>query len=97
VIDVVWDELPDALGRSELAWWYVILVPGLAGLLVAACPEDGLPRDTKERLAGELIEVVPKQLLELPFVEFRPAAQVSKRYERIAFPLSRTAPSAERS
>jgi H+/Cl- antiporter ClcA len=36
VTDVVWDEIPDALGWNELAWWYVILVPGLAGLLVAA-------------------------------------------------------------
>jgi H+/Cl- antiporter ClcA len=33
---VVWDVIPDDLGWSEPAWWYVILVPGLAGLLVAA-------------------------------------------------------------
>jgi H+/Cl- antiporter ClcA len=33
---VVWDVVPDELGWSEPAWWYVILVPGLAGLLVAA-------------------------------------------------------------
>jgi chloride channel protein, CIC family len=33
---VVWDVIPDEFGWSEPAWWYVILVPGLAGLLVAA-------------------------------------------------------------
>jgi H+/Cl- antiporter ClcA len=36
VIHVVWDVIPEELGWSEPAWWYVILVPGLAGLLVAA-------------------------------------------------------------
>jgi H+/Cl- antiporter ClcA len=36
VIHLVWDEIPDWLDWSEPAWWYVILVPGLAGLLVAA-------------------------------------------------------------
>src|SRR5262245_2054146 len=35
VIHVVWEDLPDAFGWTEVAWWYVILVPGLAGLLVA--------------------------------------------------------------
>jgi len=33
---VVWEVIPDELGWSEPAWWYVILVTGLAGLLVAA-------------------------------------------------------------
>ena len=33
---VVWDVVPDELGWTEPAWWYVIVVPGLAGLLVAA-------------------------------------------------------------
>ncbi|HEU4970875.1 MAG TPA: chloride channel protein [Gaiellaceae bacterium] len=33
---VVWEVIPDEFGWSEPAWWYVILVPGLAGLLVAA-------------------------------------------------------------
>ena len=33
---LVWDEVPDALGWSEPAWWYVVLVPALAGVLVAA-------------------------------------------------------------
>jgi H+/Cl- antiporter ClcA len=35
VIHLVWDVVPDELGWNEPAWWYVILVPGLAGLLVA--------------------------------------------------------------
>ncbi len=33
---VVWDVVPDRLDWSEPAWWYVVLVPGLAGVLVAA-------------------------------------------------------------
>jgi H+/Cl- antiporter ClcA len=33
---LVWDVAPDHFGWTEPAWWYVILVPGLAGLLVAA-------------------------------------------------------------
>lgn len=33
---IVWEVVPDELGWSEPAGWYVILVPGLAGLLVAA-------------------------------------------------------------
>lgn len=36
LIHLVWQVIPDELGWSEPAWWYVILVPGLAGLLVAA-------------------------------------------------------------
>ena len=36
VIHLVWDVIPDELGWTEPSWWYVILVPGLAGLLVAA-------------------------------------------------------------
>ena len=36
VIHLVWEVIPDELGWSEPAWWYVVLVPGLAGLLVAA-------------------------------------------------------------
>ena len=35
LIHLVWDVIPEELGWSEPAWWYVILVPGLAGLLVA--------------------------------------------------------------
>ena len=33
---VVWDVVPDWLGRSEPPTWYVILVPAVGGLLVAA-------------------------------------------------------------
>ncbi len=33
--DLVWEEIPDALDWSEPAWWYVILVPAFAGVLVA--------------------------------------------------------------
>lgn len=33
---VVWDVVPEELGWGEPAGWYVILVPGIAGLLVAA-------------------------------------------------------------
>ena len=36
LIHLVWEVIPDELGWSEPSWWYVILVPGLAGLLVAA-------------------------------------------------------------
>jgi H+/Cl- antiporter ClcA len=35
VIDVVWKDVPDWLGWSEPAAWYVVLVPALAGVLVA--------------------------------------------------------------
>ena len=33
--DVVWEEIPEALDWGEPAAWYVILVPALAGVLVA--------------------------------------------------------------
>jgi chloride channel protein, CIC family len=36
-IHFVWEWLPHEFGWTEPAWWYVILVPGLAGILVAAC------------------------------------------------------------
>lgn len=35
VIHLVWDVVPDSLGWSEPPGWYVILVPGIAGVLVA--------------------------------------------------------------
>jgi H+/Cl- antiporter ClcA len=35
-VRVVWQEIPDGFGWTEPAGWYVIVVPGLAGLLVAA-------------------------------------------------------------
>lgn len=41
-IHLVWEVVPDWLGWSEPAWWYVVLVPGLAGILVvAACRLPG--------------------------------------------------------
>ena len=36
VINLVWDDIPDWLGWSECAALYVVVVPGIAGLLVAA-------------------------------------------------------------
>jgi H+/Cl- antiporter ClcA len=36
VIQLVWEEIPDAFDWSEPPWWYVIAVPGMAGLFVAA-------------------------------------------------------------
>ena len=36
VTHVVWEEVPDAFDWSQPPWWYVVLVPGLAGVLVAA-------------------------------------------------------------
>jgi H+/Cl- antiporter ClcA len=36
LIHFVWEYLPDEFGWDEPAWWYVVLVPALAGLLVAA-------------------------------------------------------------
>jgi len=36
VTQIVWEEIPDALDWRQPPWWYVVLVPGLAGVLVAA-------------------------------------------------------------
>lgn len=36
LIHLIWDVIPEELGWSEPSWWYVLLVPGVAGLLVAA-------------------------------------------------------------
>jgi H+/Cl- antiporter ClcA len=36
VTQLVWEEIPDAFDWTQPPWWYVILVPGLAGVLVAA-------------------------------------------------------------
>ena len=44
VIDLVWDDIPDWFGWNEPAALYVVVVPGIAGLLVAAAkrlPGDG--------------------------------------------------------
>lgn len=36
VTQLVWEEVPEAFAWSEPPWWYVVLVPGLAGAVVAA-------------------------------------------------------------
>ncbi len=33
--EAIWDDLPEAVGWSEPAWWYVLLVPVVAALIVA--------------------------------------------------------------
>ena len=73
VIHLVWDVIPDELGWSEPAWWYVILVPGLAGLLVAAAvrlpghgghsPLEGLGADPIPPIA--LASILPAALATL--------------------------------
>jgi H+/Cl- antiporter ClcA len=73
VIHLVWDVIPEELGWSEPAWWYVVLVPGLAGLLVAAAlrlpghgghsPLEGLGTDPIPPIA--LASILPASLATL--------------------------------
>ncbi len=73
LIHLVWDVIPDELGWSEPAWWYVVLVPGLAGLLVAAAvrlpghgghsPLEGLGADPIPPIA--LASILPAALATL--------------------------------
>jgi H+/Cl- antiporter ClcA len=73
VIHLVWDVIPDEFGWSEPSWWYVILVPGLAGLLVAAAvrlpghgghsPLEGLGADPIPPIA--LTSILPAALATL--------------------------------
>jgi H+/Cl- antiporter ClcA len=73
VIHLVWEVIPDELGWSEPAWWYVILVPGLAGLLVAGAlrlpghgghsPLEGLGADPIPPIA--LASILPAALASL--------------------------------
>ena len=73
LIHLVWEVIPDDLGWSEPAWWYVVLVPGLAGLLVAAAvrlpghgghsPLDGLGADPIPPIA--LASILPAALATL--------------------------------
>jgi H+/Cl- antiporter ClcA len=73
VIHLVWDVIPDELGWTEPSWWYVILVPGLAGLLVAAAvrlpghgghsPLEGLGADPIPPI--ELTSILPAALATL--------------------------------
>jgi H+/Cl- antiporter ClcA len=63
VIHFVWEVVPHWLDWSEPAWWYVILVPALAGVLVALClrlPGHG----GHSPLEG--ISTAPIQPIELP-------------------------------
>ena len=73
VIHLVWEVIPEELGWSEPSWWYVILVPGLAGLLVAAAvrlpghgghsPLEGLGADPIPPIA--LASILPASLATL--------------------------------
>ena len=73
LIHLVWDVIPDELGWSEPSWWYVVLVPGLAGLLVAAAvrlpghgghsPLEGLGADPIPPIA--LTSILPAALATL--------------------------------
>ncbi len=73
VIHLVWDVVPEELGWSEPAWWYVVLVPGLAGLLVAGAvrlpghgghsPLEGLGADPIPTIA--LASILPAALATL--------------------------------
>jgi chloride channel protein, CIC family len=73
VIHLMWDVIPDEFGWSEPSWWYVVLVPGLAGLLVAAAvrlpghgghsPLEGLGADPIPPIA--LMSILPAALASL--------------------------------
>ncbi len=73
LIHLVWDVIPDELGWSEPSWWYVILVTGLAGLLVAGAvrlpghgghsPLEGLGADPIPPIA--LASILPAALASL--------------------------------
>jgi H+/Cl- antiporter ClcA len=73
VIHLVWDVIPDEFGWSQPSWWYVVLVPGLAGLLVAAAvrlpghgghsPLEGLGADPIPPIA--LSSILPAALATL--------------------------------
>ena len=73
VIHLVWDVIPEEFGWSEPSWWYVVLVPGLAGLLVAAAvrlpghgghsPLEGLGADPIAPIA--LASILPAALATL--------------------------------
>jgi len=73
VIHLVWEEIPDELGWSEPRGWYVVLVPAVAGLLVAAAvrlpghgghsPLEGLGADPIPPIA--LASILPAALATL--------------------------------
>jgi H+/Cl- antiporter ClcA len=73
LIHIVWEVIPEELGWSEPAGWYVVLVPGLAGLLVALAvrlpghgghsPLEGLGADPIPPIA--LVSILPAALATL--------------------------------
>jgi H+/Cl- antiporter ClcA len=73
VTHFVWDVVPDWLGESEPAGWYVVLVPGIAGLLVAVAlrlpghgghsPLEGLGMGSVRPL--DLTSILPAALITL--------------------------------
>lgn len=73
VTRLVWEELPDVLGWSEAPWWYVLLVPALAGVLVAVAvrlpgrgghaPLEGLGLGTIRPV--DLVSILPAALATL--------------------------------
>lgn len=73
LIHVIWEVIPEELGWSEPSWWYVVLVPGLAGLLVALAvrlpghgghsPLEGLGAEPIAPV--ELVSILPAALATL--------------------------------
>ena len=73
LIHLIWEVIPEELGWSEPSWWYVVLVPGIAGLLVAAAvrlpghgghsPLEGLGADPIPAL--HLASILPAALATL--------------------------------
>jgi H+/Cl- antiporter ClcA len=73
LIHLVWEVVPEELGWSEPSWWYVVLVPALAGVLVAAAvrlpghgghsPLEGLGAEPIPPVA--LVSILPAALATL--------------------------------
>ena len=73
LIHLVWEVIPEEFGWNEPAWWYVVLVPGVAGVLVAAAvrlpghgghsPLEGLGADPIPTIA--LASILPAALASL--------------------------------
>lgn len=70
---LVWDDLPDAAGWSSPPWWFVLLVTGIAGVLVAGAvrlpgrgghrPIDGLSMSPLRPI--ELTSILPAAIATL--------------------------------
>ena len=75
LIELVWHDIPDGFDWDEPPVWYVLLVPGLAGLLVAAVlrlpghgghtPLEGLGLVAIKPI--ELVSILPAALISLSF------------------------------